>query len=191
MSWLNSLFIKLHSRNVTLEEHAQGQHTSTGLVFSSLSSYLDSEFEIYNIYGVAGSGATLSQSTIPSKSHTTKKRPGAVTEPLQNDEGAESEDLSSLGDFRGDAGRKLPDSDYKVVSNWPDASVKLGQATGVDFDTTGNVVVFHRGDRTWDSDTFDNQNAYKHRNLGPIHEDTVLIIHPTSGILLHHWGKDM
>ena len=41
-----------------------------------------------------------------------------------------------------------------VVSNWPSLteveSSKLGQATGVAVDSKGQVVVFHRGSRTWD-----------------------------------------
>jgi len=43
----------------------------------------------------------------------------------------------------------ITNSDYHVVENWPTPQVKLGQASGTDFDLHGNVVVFHRGDRVW------------------------------------------
>ena len=38
------------------------------------------------------------------------------------------------------------------VDNWPSITVakRLGQVTGVDVDTDGRVVVFHRGGREWD-----------------------------------------
>lgn len=48
-----------------------------------------------------------------------------MTEPHQTyDHAEETEDPSD--DYR-DGGRKLPDSDYKVVPGWPDSSVTLGQ----------------------------------------------------------------
>jgi len=123
----------------------------------------------------------------PQKSHT-KKRPGIFEDNGENymDDQEVIQNENRLGNER-----QLPESDYKVVTSWPDASVKLGQASGVDFDTAGNVVVFHRGDRLWDHDTFDNRNVYRHQNSGPIEADTVLIIHPTSGKILHQWGKNM
>jgi hypothetical protein len=124
------------------------------------------------------------------KSHA-KKRPGASTEPVSTmiDEYASDPESSTYN--RLDSGRKLRDSDFKVVTNWPDAAVKLGQASGVDFDTEGNVVVFHRGDRVWDGQTFDQRDNYRQKDLGPIKSDTVLIIHPKTGKILHQWGRDM
>lgn len=42
-----------------------------------------------------------------------------------------------------------------VVSDWPSLTEKetpkLGQVTGVSLDSKGQVVVFHRGSRTWDA----------------------------------------
>ena len=69
--------------------------------------------------------------------------------------------------------------------------MKLGQASGVDFDTEGNVVIFHRGDRSWGYETFDNNNHFLQQDLGPIQSDTVYVIHPVSGQLLHQWGRNM
>jgi hypothetical protein len=37
--------------------------------------------------------------------------------------------------------------------NWPGKSLegtKVGQIAGVAVQTTGDVVIFHRGDRTWE-----------------------------------------
>lgn len=48
------------------------------------------------------------------------------------------------------------------------------------------ILIYGRG-----YDTFDSRNYYTQRNLGPIKVDTVLIIHPTNGKILHKWGKDM
>ena len=51
----------------------------------------------------------------------------------------------------------IPDSGLKTVQNWlkPKTSSKFGQLSSVAFDVYGNVVVFHRGDRTWNGFTFD------------------------------------
>jgi peptidylamidoglycolate lyase len=49
--------------------------------------------------------------------------------------------------------QKAPES-YKVVHGWPqlpDGRI-LGQATGVDVDSTGHVYVFHRSGRGWSED---------------------------------------
>jgi len=151
-------------RNATLEEHAMGHHSS----------------------GTAGAG--IERTT--AKSHA-KKRPGASTEPGSSDQYTSDPEFAEEDTNRQDGGRKLRDSEYQAVATWPDSSVKLGQASGVDFDTEGNVVVFHRGDRVWGGDTFDQRNNYRQRDLGPIKTDTILIIHPQSGKILHQWGRDM
>lgn len=45
-------------------------------------------------------------------------------------------------------------SKLHVVSDWPSLTAlqksKLGQVTGVSLDSKGQVIVFHRGSRTWD-----------------------------------------
>lgn len=148
-------------RNKTLEEHAMGHHGS------------------------------MTPST--ERSHS-KKRPGIEFNRRPDDSAGIDASTSWSDDLntnRIDGGRALKLSQYKEVANWPDSSVVYGQPSGVDFDTAGNVVVFHRGDREWNYHTFDTNNNFQQRDLGPIKTDTVLIIDPASGKLLHKWGKNM
>lgn len=46
------------------------------------------------------------------------------------------------------------EKELRVVSDWPSLTAvetsKLGQVTGVSLDSMGQVIVFHRGSRTWD-----------------------------------------
>ena len=51
----------------------------------------------------------------------------------------------------------MKDAGLKTVQNWPktETASKFGQLSSVAFDVYGNVVVFHRGDRTWNGFTFD------------------------------------
>ena len=45
------------------------------------------------------------------------------------------------------------EKELRVVLDWPSFTAmetsKLGEVTGVSLDSTGQVVVFHRGSRTW------------------------------------------
>jgi peptidylamidoglycolate lyase len=101
-------------------------------------------------------------------------------------------DSSTHDEFDNRVDRKVTQkSVYHVVPSWPEASVKLGQASGVDFDTEHNVVIFHRGDRQWGYETFDLKNNFLQKDLGPIQSNTVYVIHPTSGKVLHEWGSNM
>ena len=52
--------------------------------------------------------------------------------------------------------KALPGSDLSVVADWPskDTEKRLGQISGVAIDIYGNAVIFHRGDRTWNAQTF-------------------------------------
>ena len=42
--------------------------------------------------------------------------------------------------------------------------IPLGEVAGVDTDTDGSLWVFHRADRTWDFETFDDRNVIKNKN---------------------------
>ena len=71
----------------------------------------------------------------------------------------------------------IPDSGLKTVQNWlkPETSKKFGQLSSVAFDVYGNVVVFHRGDRTWNGFTFDRYAGYKKNTKGVMQISNLLI----------------
>lgn len=73
---------------------------------------------------------------------------------------------------------------YHVVSNWPQlpVGVVVGQVSGVDIDSTGNVFVFHRADRIWNGEDF---------GLELIPAPTLFILDEESGKLLESRGADM
>ncbi|XP_015592580.1 peptidyl-alpha-hydroxyglycine alpha-amidating lyase 2 [Cephus cinctus] len=67
----------------------------------------------------------------------------------------------------------------------------LGQISGISVDPIGNPVVFHRGDRIWDYNTFNDNFEYQDQHRGPILQDTVLTLDPKTGDILDGWGSDM
>ncbi|XP_075216771.1 peptidyl-alpha-hydroxyglycine alpha-amidating lyase 1-like isoform X2 [Lycorma delicatula] len=82
---------------------------------------------------------------------------------------------------------------WVAVENWPKDSLELGQVSGVSVDSKGLVYIFHRGDRVWDSSTFDAVNKITtiERHRGPISVPTVIIYNPTSGQILQKWGENL
>ncbi|XP_062128448.1 peptidyl-alpha-hydroxyglycine alpha-amidating lyase 1 [Drosophila sulfurigaster albostrigata] len=79
---------------------------------------------------------------------------------------------------------------YVYQNDWPANDVKLGAVTAVSLDGAGNVVIFHRVDRIWNSITFNNSHVYQERNKGPIKQNTVLGLEPETGKVLYEWGKN-
>ncbi|XP_068693201.1 peptidyl-glycine alpha-amidating monooxygenase B-like isoform X3 [Montipora foliosa] len=67
---------------------------------------------------------------------------------------------------------------------------KLGQVTAVDTDKDGNVVIFHRGSRRWQVDSFDKNNVFTNQ-YKPIPEATVLTMDPETGKVTRSWGQNM
>lgn len=63
--------------------------------------------------------------------------------------------------------------------------------SAVSFDNANNVVVFHRADHVWDSNTFDNYNAYRLRDLGPIAENTIVAFDRSTGAVAYEWGDKL
>ncbi|XP_049787551.1 peptidyl-alpha-hydroxyglycine alpha-amidating lyase 1 isoform X1 [Schistocerca cancellata] len=80
---------------------------------------------------------------------------------------------------------------YKLVPDWPDPSKHVGQLSAVSIDTDGNIVVFHRGDRTWGSQTFLLDNTFSEISLGPIKQSTVIVFNATTGHVLYEWGNNI
>ncbi|XP_033503077.1 peptidyl-glycine alpha-amidating monooxygenase B isoform X2 [Epinephelus lanceolatus] len=85
------------------------------------------------------------------------------------------------------------DQDYHLeqVSAWPQNSLKLGQVSGLALDSDSNLVIFHRGDRHWGADSFNDQARYLQRSQGPIQQSTILVVDPTKGNILKASGRDM
>ncbi|XP_064412751.1 peptidyl-glycine alpha-amidating monooxygenase isoform X4 [Latimeria chalumnae] len=75
--------------------------------------------------------------------------------------------------------------------HWPGANLQLGQASGLALDSKNNLVIFHRGDHIWDRNSFDGKYVYQQRGIGPIEESTILVIEPTSGVVLKSTGKNL
>uniref|UniRef100_A0A8B9FG81 Peptidylglycine alpha-amidating monooxygenase n=1 Tax=Amazona collaria TaxID=241587 RepID=A0A8B9FG81_9PSIT len=74
---------------------------------------------------------------------------------------------------------------------WPGLDLKLGQISGLALDAENNLVIFHRGDHVWDENSFDNTFVYQQRGLGPIEQNTILVLHPSNAKLLHSLGKSL
>lgn len=77
----------------------------------------------------------------------------------------------------------------EFVKDWPNISITLGQVSGVTLDNAGRVLVFHRGEHTWDEHTFTNGNIYLGIGKPAIQHKTILIFNET-GELLDMWGDD-
>lgn len=73
-----------------------------------------------------------------------------------------------------------PGAGYRVVEGWPQlpAGRPLGSAAGVGVDSRGQVLVFHRGGRTWSEPL----------PLDPIGPPTIAVFDGASGRLVREWG---
>jgi hypothetical protein len=81
--------------------------------------------------------------------------------------------------------------DYSLVENWPTPGKRLGAVSAVALDVYKNVVVFHRVDRVWNTMTFNMQNVYTQKNLGPISDNTIITFDRETGNVLKEWGKNL
>ncbi|KAM0725696.1 Peptidyl-alpha-hydroxyglycine alpha-amidating lyase 1 [Formica fusca] len=80
------------------------------------------------------------------------------------------------------------DKNIKLDVHWA-AQLKLNQISAVSMDPYGNIAIFHRGDRIWGADTFDNGNRFNPNN-GPIAQNTIILLNK-SGKVISKFGKDM
>lgn len=73
---------------------------------------------------------------------------------------------------------------YELVKNWPKLhdTFTLGNPAGLDIDSHGNLVVFHRNGRTWP--------LFGRMPKTFITEETLLVI-DTSGKVLDDWGENL
>ncbi|XP_009694640.1 PREDICTED: peptidyl-glycine alpha-amidating monooxygenase isoform X2 [Cariama cristata] len=74
---------------------------------------------------------------------------------------------------------------------WPGLDLQLGQVSGLALDPENNLVIFHRGDHVWDENSFDSKFVYQQRGLGPIEQNTILVLNPSNAKLLHSMGKSL
>ncbi|XP_053767127.1 peptidyl-glycine alpha-amidating monooxygenase isoform X4 [Desmodus rotundus] len=75
--------------------------------------------------------------------------------------------------------------------DWPGVYLLPGQVSGVALDPKNNLVIFHRGNHVWDVNSFDSKFVYQQRGLGPIEEDTILVIDPNNAAVLQSSGKNL
>ncbi|XP_044876745.1 peptidyl-glycine alpha-amidating monooxygenase isoform X2 [Mauremys mutica] len=75
--------------------------------------------------------------------------------------------------------------------DWPGVNLKLGQVSGLALDPKNNLVIFHRGDHVWDRNSFDSSFVYQQRGLGPIEQNTILVIDPSNAEVLDSTGKNL
>uniref|UniRef100_A0A1B0GBQ4 peptidylamidoglycolate lyase n=1 Tax=Glossina morsitans morsitans TaxID=37546 RepID=A0A1B0GBQ4_GLOMM len=79
-----------------------------------------------------------------------------------------------------------------LVENWPKVAHRFGQVTAVSIDPYGNPVIFHRADRFWDSNTFnETNNIFYYIENGPIKEATIYTLDAKTGNILSGWGENM
>jgi len=74
---------------------------------------------------------------------------------------------------------------YELVKDWPNLpdNFTLGSPSGLGLDTHGNIVVFHRSGRKWESMPIS--------HLPLIKENTISTIDAATGEILNSWGKDL
>ncbi|XP_078484053.1 peptidyl-glycine alpha-amidating monooxygenase B [Ciona intestinalis] len=123
---------------------------------------------------------------------------GEVTqpEPLQAHPHGNHHHSTEVGEEHHAQGRESPlvaEKKEKKIElrcdlKWPDNSV-IGQAGGVAVRKNGQVIVFHRGYRTWGANSF-RVNTFVQKN-SPITVNTVYSYNPTTGTLEDAWGSNM
>lgn len=100
----------------------------------------------------------------------------------------------------------------KVVPDWPEKELNVGQISAVAIDNEGNPVIFHRAGNVWDEtwvfskphhcnkqhkhhiyihSTFNETNHYQHANLGPISVNTILTLDSKTGAIQNGRGANL
>ncbi|XP_025930043.1 peptidyl-glycine alpha-amidating monooxygenase isoform X4 [Apteryx mantelli] len=108
-------------------------------------------------------------------------------------EGSKNADESSLQQQPKREEEEVLDQDFHIeeVVDWPGFDLKLGQVSGLALDPENNLVIFHRGDHVWDENSFDSKFVYQQRGVGPIEQNTILVLNPSNAQLLHSMGKNL
>lgn len=84
------------------------------------------------------------------------------------------------------------------VADWPSGDISFGQVSGVGVTPLNNevspnhaVVAFHRGDRPWTEETFDEKNVMPENQRINITQDTIVVLNPETGDVLESFGANM
>ncbi|EDL91862.1 peptidylglycine alpha-amidating monooxygenase, isoform CRA_b [Rattus norvegicus] len=106
---------------------------------------------------------------------------------------AENKEKSALMQQPKQGEEEVLEQDFHVEEelDWPGVYLLPGQVSGVALDSKNNLVIFHRGDHVWDGNSFDSKFVYQQRGLGPIEEDTILVIDPNNAEILQSSGKNL
>lgn len=89
------------------------------------------------------------------------------------------------------AGVRQLNVSHRTDESWPDVGIKFGAVAGVSLDRKGNVVIFHRADRVWSENTFDQNHVFQEKRLLAIPTNTILAINRETGALSYGFGKDL
>ncbi|XP_014747873.1 PREDICTED: peptidyl-glycine alpha-amidating monooxygenase isoform X1 [Sturnus vulgaris] len=105
----------------------------------------------------------------------------------------ETKDSDATSLLQQDKKEEILDDDFHIAEavEWPGLDLKLGQVSGLALDPENNLVVFHRGDHVWDVNSFDSKFVYQQRGLGPIEQNTIIVLNPSNAKLLHSTGKSL
>ncbi|XP_039399535.1 peptidyl-glycine alpha-amidating monooxygenase isoform X7 [Mauremys reevesii] len=115
-----------------------------------------------------------------------------MTHEHHHEETKKTDDSSSLKQPKREEEEVL-DQDFHIEEavDWPGVNLKLGQVSGLALDPKNNLVIFHRGDHVWDRNSFDSSFVYQQRGLGPIEQNTILVIDPSNAEVLNSTGKNL
>nr|XP_005303856.1 peptidyl-glycine alpha-amidating monooxygenase isoform X5 [Chrysemys picta bellii] len=115
-----------------------------------------------------------------------------MTHGHHHEETKKTDDSSSLKQPKREEEEVL-DQDFHIEEavDWPGVNLKLGQVSGLALDPKNNLVIFHRGDHVWDRNSFDSSFVYQQRGLGPIEQNTILVIDPSNAEVLDSTGKNL
>lgn len=94
---------------------------------------------------------------------------------------------------RGGPGAELAEEESSVFNGglaeertWQVTGAKVGQVGGVAVCPEGYPHIFHRADREWTSNSFDQHNVFTGGE--PIEHNTIMTVHPENGSVLEEWG---
>ncbi|XP_028399075.1 peptidyl-glycine alpha-amidating monooxygenase-like [Dendronephthya gigantea] len=137
-------------------------------------------------------GRSTDACTLPNPEISDGDYPKDTNVPLPEEKKMEMKRREMNDEFVAKSARGLTEQENWPESNLEYAGSKVGQISGVAVQTTGDVVIFHRGDRIWDARTFDFDNHLNPelRN-SPINEDPVWFLKKETGEVEKTWGKGL